>query len=125
MEVFIVFIVLAIIIRLIAGAMDSDRVKEDIESKGGKLISKEWAPFGKGWFGEKNDRIYEVIYIDKDGNKHKAFVKTSSFSGVYYASDEIIEYANDKQYASGLYTDLKSENEQLKREIEELKRKNQ
>jgi hypothetical protein len=124
MEILIGFIVLAIIIRLIAGSMDSDRVKEDIESKGGKLISKEWTPFGKGWFGEKNDRIYEVIYIDKDGNKHKAFVKTSSFSGVYYSSDEIIEYSNDKQNTSELDTDLKKENEKLKREIEELKKKN-
>jgi hypothetical protein len=123
MGILIGVIILAIIIRIIAGSMDSDRVKEDIEAKGGKMISKEWAPFGKGWIGEKNDRIYEVFYIDKDGNKHKAYVKTSLLSAVYYASDEIIEYANYIQTTEETSDALKIENEKLKREIEELKTK--
>jgi hypothetical protein len=48
-----------------------------------------WAPFGKGWFGEKNDRIYEVVYYDARGDQHWATCKTSLLSGVYWADDRI------------------------------------
>lgn len=70
-------IVVSIIIRLFAGGMDSDRVGEYIRSQGGELLDSKWSPFGRGWFGEKNDRIYEVRYRDQLGNVHEATVKTS------------------------------------------------
>src|SRR4051812_49283397 len=87
----ILFIIVVIIIRLIAGILDSDRTQDEVIAKGGKLISQTWTPFGKGWFGAQYDRIYEVVYLDKEGNKHKATVKTSMFSGVYFTDDQIIE----------------------------------
>lgn len=117
------FLILAILISIIARSRDSDRIKKDIESKGGTLISKERAPFGKGWIGERNDRIYKVVYLDKDGNKHQAFVKTSSGSSVYYSSDEIIEYSNVTNSSTQIVNDLMLENDRLRREIEQLKNK--
>lgn len=75
--VIVVMIIFAIVIRLFAGGADDSRLKDYIEERGGRLISSNWAPFGKGWFGEENDRIYEMGYDDKDDNEHEASCKTS------------------------------------------------
>lgn len=124
MGIVVAIILVGLFIRLIAGSMDSDRIQEEIEAKGGKLISKTWSPFGKGWLGDKSDRIYEVIYMDKQANKHKAFAKTSLFSGVYFTADEIIEYGIiNTRYANEDPAAIREENERLKKEIEELKSK--
>ena len=130
MEVGLVFlcVIVGIIVRVIAGSFDEDRIGSHIRANGGQLLSKEWAPFGKGWAGEKNDRIYLVIYLDSAGNKHEAYVKTSSFSSVYFTKDVIIEYAEQNRREQIPFDtkndyDLASENQRLKREIETLKRR--
>ena len=122
--IFALFIVIAVVFRLIAGTMDHDRVSEYIESNGGCVIEKHWTPFGTGWFGEKNSRIYEVRYQDRDGNIHLATCKTSLFSGVYLTEDRIIESPSiptptpppDPEKES-----LDAENCQLREELEKLK----
>ncbi len=88
---FIGFILLAIVIRLMAGSFDGDRVEQYVRDRGGELLDKSWDPFGPGWFGEKNDRIYEIVYRDRAGMVHRAHVKTSMFSGVYLTRDRIID----------------------------------
>ena len=57
---FIGVILFAVLIRLMAGSMDNDRVDEYLRERGGRIIEKRWNPFGKGWFGEKDSRIYEL-----------------------------------------------------------------
>ena len=47
---------------------------------------------GRGWFGEKNDRIYEVVYYDSNGEQHLATCKTSLLSGVYWTEDRSDEF---------------------------------
>lgn len=103
-----------------AGAFDTDRIAEHFNKDGREFISKEWAPFGKGWFGEKSDRIYIVKYKDNDGHLHQAYCKTSMFSGVYITDDQIIEYNSQ---ATTDAEALKEENEKLKEEIKELRKK--
>lgn len=83
--------ILAIVTRLLAGAFDGDRVEQYIRDMGCELIDKSWDPFGPGWFGEQDSRIYEIIYRDADGRVHRAHVKTSMMSGVYLTNDQIIE----------------------------------
>ena len=116
------FIALAIVIRIFAGGLDGDRVRAYIEKRGGRLLSSGWAPFGKGWFGEQSDRIYEVRYLDSDGNEHEASCKTSMFTGVYFTEDRIIRYnkisTHSPQDESRL-SELERENRRLR---EELKR---
>ena len=86
----VVFSLIAIVgIRLAAGAMDKDRIADYIRQRGGRVFSISWAPFGTGWFGEKNARIYEVVYYDAEGNQHMATCKTSLLSGVYWTEDRI------------------------------------
>jgi hypothetical protein len=91
--IFIGMIVLVIVFRLIAGSFDGERVERYIREMGCELIDKSWNPFGPGWFGEKDSRIYQIIYRDRDGRVHRADVKTSMFSGVYLTNDRIVEDA--------------------------------
>lgn len=120
--IFIVFIVITIVFRLLAGGMDSDRVGEYIRAQGGELIDSQWSPFGRGWFGEKNDRIYEVRYRDRLGNVHEATVKTSMLSGVYFTEDRIVQaVTSDESQAR----DLQLENARLRQRIAELESRDQ
>lgn len=120
--VVILFGVLAVVFRLLAGGMDRDRVRDYIESNGGRLLEKRWAPFGKGWFGEKSDRIYEIRFIDSAGNEHEATCKTSLFSGVYLTGDRIVRYAEPPPPPVAPSVSLAEENQRLRAEIARLKR---
>jgi hypothetical protein len=132
--IIVLFAVVAIAIRLMAGGLDHDRVRAYVQSRGGRLLEANWAPFGKGWFGEKSDRIYEIRYADADGNEHRASCKTSLFSGVYFTDDRIIRYATSQadeqaENESGHTTDgdlqmlaLEDENRRLREQVERLKR---
>ncbi len=108
-----VVIIVALVIRVIAGSFDADRVHMYVKSRGWKLIDQSWDPFGPGWFGEQDARIYAIIYEDQDGNRHKAHVKTSVFSGVYLTNDCIVERAMPQ-------ANLEEENEALRARIAEL-----
>jgi len=87
--VILVFLVVGILFWVLASSSDRHRIEEYIQQRGGRVVSIVWAPFGKGWFGEKNDRIYEVVYYDKEGNQHFASCKTAAWSGVYWTEDRI------------------------------------
>ena len=114
-------VIVAVVIRLAAGGLDQDRVSTYIEAQGGEMIDANWAPFGPGWFGEKNDRIYQVRYLDHDGNEHEAFAKTSMWTGVYLTEDRIVRYAKAPVDQEDVES-LEEENRRLRAELERLKR---
>jgi hypothetical protein len=87
--VFAFVIVMGIAFWLFARSLDKDRITSYVHERGGRIVSISWAPFGKGWFGEKEERIYEVVYYDKAGNQHFATCKTSMWTGVYWTEDRI------------------------------------
>ncbi len=123
------FIVLAVLIRFAAGSSDDGRIRDSIEQQGGKIRSINWSPFGRGWFGSKNERIYEVVYEDAQGKVHQAYCKTSMFSGVYWTDDKIVEspITMDSQSGSDPGTEaddnnLVAENKRLKAELERMKK---
>lgn len=130
--IFMMFILVAIcaaFIRLMAGSTDKTRVRNYIESQGGRMLDSQWSPFGKGWMGEKDARIYRVQFEDRFGNIREATVKTSMFSGVYFTEDIIVMPAASEreQAAAPVATtssndaaelaDLRAENERLKAEL--------
>jgi hypothetical protein len=80
---------LGIVLWILMFGLDKSRITEYVHQRGGRVISISWAPFGRGWFGTKNARIYEVVYYDGDGNQHFATCKTSMWSGVYWTDDRI------------------------------------
>ncbi len=87
--VVVLFVLVMILIRFGLGSSDKTRIASDVEGKGGRVVSISWAPFGHGWFGEKNDRIYEVVYYDADGRQHFATAKTNMISGVFWHEDAV------------------------------------
>ena len=119
----IIFMVIAgISIRLMAGSFDGERVERYVRQQGWELIDRSWAPFGPGWFGEKDSKIYQIVYRDQQGRLHRAHVKTSMLSGVYLTNDRIVEETVSPAPKENV-SDLKAENEQLRRRVEELEKK--
>jgi hypothetical protein len=104
--------ILAIVIRLIAGSFDGERVEQYIREIGGELIDRSWDPFGPGWFGDQDSRIYEIVYRDRDGRTHRAHVKTSMMSGVYLTNDRIVEDTPPRS--------VEEQKEELRRRLAEL-----
>ena len=111
-------IVLAIIFRLIAGSFDGERVERYVREQGWELVDRSWDPFGPGWFGEKDSRIYQIVYRDRQDNVHRAHVKTSMLSGVYLTNDHVVEAA--QQALRGQETTLAEENRRLRERIKDL-----
>jgi hypothetical protein len=97
---FLGFAVFAIAARLLSGSMDKDRIRAHLAKRGGRMLSANWAPFGKGWLGEESDRIYVVHYQDLHGDEHRAHCKTRMFSGVYFADDEIVRHGVSRSHPS-------------------------
>jgi hypothetical protein len=119
----IVIPLLAIGFRLLADRWDRERIQQYVAERGGSVNDIAWQPFGRGWFGEKGDRIYEVDYTDRDGASHSATCKTSMFSGVYFTDDRTTSGVKplaitraDREIAT-----LERENQRLRAEIERLK----
>lgn len=97
--VVVLFVLAGIGIWMFSMSLDKNRITDYVEQRGGRIISIGWAPFGKGWFGEKEERIYEVVYYDKDGNQHFATCKTSFWTGVYWTEDRVT-HSKSKWYDS-------------------------
>ena len=116
--VFCGFIVLAIVIRLIAGSFDGERVERYVRKQGWELVDRSWNPFGPGWFGEKDSRIYQIIYRDQQGNVHRAHVKTSMLSGVYLTNDQVVQPAEHPPTVQ--QPTLAEENRRLRERIRQL-----
>ena len=115
----VVAIVVSLVIRLMAGGLDGDRVERYVRDQGWELVDRSWDPFGPGWFGEKDSRIYQIVYRDQRGDLHRAHVKTSMLSGVYLTRDQIVERAEEPDQASGMEA-LVAENARLREHIEAL-----
>ena len=64
---------------------DKSRIKDEVETRLGRVVSITWNPFGRGWFFEKNERHYDVTYVDRSGQTITTACKTSLFTGVYWA----------------------------------------
>jgi hypothetical protein len=95
-------------------SLDKKRITDYIEQRGGRVVSINWAPFGRGWFGEKEERLYEVVYYDQAGNQHFATAKTSLLTGVFWTEDRV------PHAKAGWYDSLSPGNEPGKSLIRQL-----
>lgn len=77
----------AIAWRIFMDRCDRGRIRDHIASGGGRVLSISWNPFGKGWFGERGDRIYDVTYTNEAGKTIQATCKTSMLTGLFWSSD--------------------------------------
>jgi hypothetical protein len=113
---------LIILLRLWLGGMDHGRIDRYIASRGGRVLEKHWHPFGRGWLGEKESRIYAVRYVDADGNIHDATAKTSLLTGVYFTEDTVVKSAAGVPDDRGRQR-LLEENARLREQLEQIRRR--
>ncbi|MGJ8644341.1 MAG: hypothetical protein ACSHX9_13105 [Luteolibacter sp.] len=114
------FAVIAILFRVLAGSFDGNRVEQYLREKNCELIDRSWDPFGPGWFGEKDSRIYEVVFRDPQGRVHRAHVKTSMMSGVYLTNDRIIEDRPARSVEKRPVQSVEEEKAALRKRLAEL-----
>ncbi len=122
-------LLVALAIRVTAGSMDGERIEAYARAQGWKLRRKSWRPFGPGWLGEQDARIYEIEYEDDAGRRHLAHAKTSMLSGVYITEDRVTQSAERTAEAAPPARDdaarvreLEAENAALRRRLAELER---
>jgi hypothetical protein len=78
-------IILALGFRLWAGSLDRQRIAHYASEQRWSIISIEWNPLGRGWFGSQNERFYSVTYKDQSGATFSSTCKTSMMAGVYFS----------------------------------------
>jgi hypothetical protein len=78
---------LAVGLRILADRLDRSRIRKEIAASGGEVLDIRWSPFGRGWFGERSNRIYEVTYRTTNGKTLTATCKTSLFTGIFWLGD--------------------------------------
>lgn len=76
-------VALVLALRLAADRLDRARIRRFVEARGGTVVDIAWQPFGRGWFGEKGERVYAVTFTDDAGRRQEARFKTSLWSGVW------------------------------------------
>jgi hypothetical protein len=129
--IFLVLLVLVLVLacRLFAGSLDRKRIAAHFRERGQTVRSIVWAPFGTGWLGEKDSRIYKVHFEDSEGNTSSATAKTSMLSGVYLTEERAAStkrgQALHEESRPGMsrreVEDLQRENEQLRSELDDLR----
>lgn len=118
--------ILAISSRILAGVMDRSRIDKYFQAKNCTLLSIGWEPFGPGWWGSNNERIYKVFYLDDERGRHQAHIKTSLMAGVYLTEDHLISPGPKPKDDGEAKLDpdtLVVENERLRRRIQELEQR--
>ena len=80
----------AVVARVWLHFYDKHRIQQEIEARRGSVVSISWNLFGRGWFFERGERHYDVVYRDSTGQVVTTGCKTSLFTGVYWAEGPII-----------------------------------
>jgi hypothetical protein len=108
-----VVLLLIVAVRVFADRWDRDRIRKDVDARGGRVLDITWKPFGRGWFGEKSDRVYLVEWEDAARESHRSWCKTSMFSGVFWTE----EGAPAPGRGGGELERLRGENRRLREEL--------
>ena len=94
--VLVISIILTFRFYILAG-MDKERIASEIEKYGHSVDKISWNPFGRGWFGEKGERYYDVKYTSNNGQTVETGCKTSLLTGVFWT-----EKSPDSMYSNRL-----------------------
>jgi hypothetical protein len=78
-------LVAAIGVRVILHVVDKGRVHRELQARGAQVLSIKWNPFARGWFGEKGERHYDIVFKDRAGSTISTTCKTSLLTGIYWA----------------------------------------
>lgn len=111
-------LLLVVVLRVLADRWDRERIRRDVDARGGRVLDITWKPFGRGWFGEKSDRVYLVDWEDAARAAHRSWCKTSMFSGVFWTEDE----GGAGPARGGELERLREENRRLREELARARR---
>jgi hypothetical protein len=114
----VVFLAFAVAFRFVADRLDRDRIRKDVDLRGGHVLDITWKPFGRGWFGEKSDRVYLVEWEDAAREAHRSWCKTSMFTGVFWTE----ESAPAPGRGGSELEALRAENRRLREELERARK---
>ena len=111
----------------LSAGFDRSRIQDYFRRRGEHLLDMHWDPFGPGWFGEKDARIYRVRYRDSEGRTHAGHVKTSMWSGVYLTGNRVVK-SSEKISVPGVpeepelltYEEIEQEKVRLRKRLDEL-----
>jgi ribosomal protein L40E len=81
-------IILMIVIRVFSDRFDRERIRDQVESHGGRVLNISWNPFGSGWPATRSARLYDVRYHTHHGEIVSATCATSWTSGVCWMRDK-------------------------------------
>jgi len=81
-----------VVFRVIAGAMDADRISRRIAGDGGELLMSKWQPLGGVWTGPGRGRAYGIMYRNAGGEVHQAVCVASMVGGVRFVDDRVVDY---------------------------------
>ena len=62
--ILLLVLALMLVLRVVGDRLDRRRIAADVATRGGVALDITWKPFGRGWFGEKSDRVYLVEWMD-------------------------------------------------------------
>ena len=71
--------------------MDRQRIVNHLKDQGGALLEKRWEPYGTRALSNRNGRVYQIKYRDRQGKVHQAYVWTSVSGGIFLTEDRVIE----------------------------------
>src|SRR5262245_53306239 len=108
-----VVLAVVVVLRVFADRLDRRRIEADVAARDGVVLDITWKPFGRGWFGEKSDRVYLVEWTDRTHVTRTSWCKTSLFTGVYWTDD-----AGKPPARGGELDTLRAENRRLREELE-------
>jgi ribosomal protein L40E len=85
---FAAMIIVMIVVYVVSDRFDRERIREQIESHGGRILNISWNPFGSGWPATRSARLYDVRYRTHHGEIVSATCATSWTSGVCWLRDK-------------------------------------
>jgi hypothetical protein len=88
------FLILAILLWFMNQSMDQDRIRNQVDVRGGKLLEHKLLSSAKEWWRQALERDYEVRYIDAEGHEHFATCTTGLFKGLVWTDDRLLRYAD-------------------------------
>lgn len=124
LPLFLGLVGLMLFIRLVAGAWDHRRIRDDVAGRGGAVREIVWSPMGPGWFGDKSSRIYRVTYVDREGQVRSAFCKTNAMGGVYFTEEDATSQGRADPAPGDAEFPWREPDESLREEVERLRAEN-
>ena len=74
-------------------SLSRQRIAREIVGLGGRIVSINWAPFGKGFFWTPNgSMLFRVVYYDAENRLHEGHCRTDWFLGNRWTENRLMDF---------------------------------